>query len=570
MRSSKLLVKPRRRAALRPAAAALGALALASCAVAHVGKLIVKGDTISMIKRPPGAPASSPSSVPIMVFGLDGVSRALLYELLRAGKLPNLAELLGGDALAHADLDNHLLTNLPSTTMPAWTSTFTGVGAAESGVPNNEYFVRETKTFECPAPVTFLDSAPTLAIYTEGYMNKLVGATTVYEKIRQKDHDALIWVVMNHLFRGADTMLLAKRQVMAKAFESFVEKELSQLSGKSSRATYENLDRAVIDTLITHLKDDGPTPDMLTLYLAGTDLYAHVATEGPDEARKTYLTEVVDPSLAPLLAQMRARKMLDHRWIIVTADHGHTQVVHDAAHAIDTDEQDAPGVLHHLGWKLRPFRQTIGKNDPFNAVLAYGGAMGFVYLADRSRCTGEHACTWTEPPRYKEDVLPVAEAFFKNNEDGATAPGMKGALDMIFVRVPKPVFDDDLPFEVYVGGGKTMAIDAYLEAHPHPTYIAVADRLRELAVGPHGERAGDVLLLAHNGDRDKPEDRFYFAAPYRSWHGSPSRQDSEIPLIVANPKSDTATIAGIVEKVLGDKPYQRKVTDLILTLRERQ
>ena len=546
---------------------ALSAMIVVGCAVAHVGTLIVKGDTLQIIDRAPGSPASSPSSTPIMVFGLDGVSRELLYDLLRAGKLPNLAELLGGDALAHADLDTHLLTNLPSTTMPAWTSTFTGVGAAESGVPNNEYFVRESKTFACPAPVTFTDSGPTLEVYTDGYLNKLVSATTVYEKIHEQDHDALIWVVMNHLYRGADTMLLAKRQVMVDAFASFVEKELAQASGKVSRATYESLDRAVIDTLITHLKD-GPTPDVLTLYLAGTDLYAHVAVEGPDQARKTYLTEVVDPALGPLVAKMRERNMLDHRWIIVTADHGHTQVLHDDAHAIDTSDSDAPGVLKSLGFHIRPFKREVASSDPYNAVLAYGGAMGFVYLADRSRCTGEHPCMWIDPPRYKEDVLAVADAFYKNNEDGKAAPGIKGALDMIFVRVAKPVHDIDLPFEVYVGGGKTMTIDAYLETHPHPTYVAVADRMRELAVGPHGERAGDVLLLAHNGDRDKPEDRFYFAAPYRSWHGSPSRQDSEIPLIVANPKRDATSIAGVVEKVLGEHPYQRKITDLIMRLRE--
>ena len=46
---------------------------------------------------------------------------------------------------------------------------------------------------------------------------------------------------------------------------------------------------------------------------------------------------------------------------------------------------------------------------------------------------------------------------------------MKGSLDMIFVRKPRPVKEVDRPFEVYVGGGKTMPIDAYLDKHPHPT-----------------------------------------------------------------------------------------------------
>ena len=534
---------------------------------ARVGSLVITGDTIAMQKRPAGAAASSPSSTPILLLGLDGVSRDLLYEMLRAGQLPNLTELLGGDALAHAALDRHLLSNLPSTTMPAWVSALVGTGAGEHGVPNNEFFVRETRTFECPAPVSFVDSAPTLDIYTDGYLNRLAGRPTVYERIHDQDPNALIWVVMSHLFRGADTMYLTKRLVMVKAFEAFVEKQVAKASGKSSRSVYENLDRAVIDGLVGHLAS-GPVPDVLTLYLAGTDLYAHVADEGPDEARRTYLAEVVDPALAPLIARMRARGMLDHRWIIVTADHGHTQVIHDEAHAIGTGEDDAPGVLHQIGFHTRPFRRKVDASDPYNAVLAYGGAMGFVYLADRSKCPGRGGpCAWADPPRYREDVLAVAEAFRKNDQDGAAAPGMKGALDLIFVRVPRPVAEVDLPFEVYVGGGKTEPIDAYLKEHPHPTYVDVARRMHELAVGVHGERAGDVLLLAHNGDRDKPEDRFYFAAPYRSWHGSPSRQDSEIPLIVAHPHHQAAAIAAWVDQVLGDRPYQRKVMQIILGLR---
>jgi hypothetical protein len=201
--------------------------------------------------------------------------------------------------------------------------------------------------------------------------------------------------------------------------------------------------------------------------------------------------------------------------------------------------------------------------------MAYGGAMAYVYLADRSKCPGaQDRCTWSDPPRYREDVLAAAEAFFKNNQDGSLVPAMKGKLDMIFVREPKPVRDVDNRFEVYVGDGKTMSIDDYLRAHPHPTYVAVADRMKELAVGPHGERAGDILLLTHNGDRDKPEDRYYFAEPYRSWHGSPSKLDSEIPLIVAHRHHSRASIASWVKPILGDRPYQRKLADIIMKLRK--
>jgi hypothetical protein len=144
---------------------------------------------------------------------------------------------------------------------------------------------------------------------------------------------------------------------------------------------------------------------------------------------------------------------------------------------------------------------------------------------------------------------------------------MKGALDLILTRQPKPFEEDDLPFEVYVGDGQTMPLAAYLQAHPHPTYVELEARLRDLAVGPHGERAGDIMLIAHNGDRDVPDERYYFASPYHSWHGSPSRQDSEIPLIVANPKRSSAQIGERVAAVLGPAPRQQKVSDLLLSIR---
>ena len=540
--------------------------AFAAChAGVQVSELVIDGGAIALRKRTATEAQSDPASTPILLLGFDGVSRELLYGLVREGKLPNLTALIGG--LDHADLDERLLTNLPSTTIPAWTAVFTGTPAAVNGVPNNEYFIRETKTFAAPAPVTFVDSAATLEVYTQGAVNKLVLVPTLYEKIHATDPAALIWVVLNHFFGGADTMFVAERTAFVKMFAAFVEDGLPTEERKvTSRKPYEALDLGAIEALLSHL-DAGPVPDLLTLYISGTDLYAHVAREGPDQARRAYLVEVIDPALGRLVTKLRARGMLEHRWVIVTADHGHTPIIADEAHSIFTGNDDAPGVMK-AAWKLRPFRAKVAANDPYNAVLAYGGAFAFVYLADRSRCTGAAPCAWDAPPRYREDVLATAEAFYRNDMTGQAAPGMRGALDMIFVREPVPVTAVDRPFEVYIGGGKTMAIDAYLAVHPHPTYVDVARRLEELAVGPHGERAGDVLLLAHGGDRDRPEDRFYFAAPFRSWHGSPSRMDSEIPLIVANPHVRAAAIHAWVGAKLGDRPYQRKITDIVLGLRE--
>jgi hypothetical protein len=525
---------------------------------------LATGDSDQTLRhRPPGTPATSPGGPPILIVALDGMNRDLLYDMLRAGELPRLEELLGGDRLAHAYFDDHLLSTLPSTTMAAWVSAMTGATPAEHGVTGNEYFIRERREFACPAPVSFTDTDATLAVYTDHTLDHLAEAPTVYELMRRREPNIQIWVAMNHLFRGADHLLLAKKSAIGKAFAGFVEQAIVKATDADvSPKLYERLDDAAFDAVVDHLEKD-PLPDVLTLYISGTDLYAHIAKDGPDRARREYM-HLIDGQFGRVADVLRKRGRLDHEWVVVLADHGHTPVLHDKQHALAGDDAAPPVVLRHAGFRLRPFKRIVSDRDPFNAVLAYGGPMAYLYLADRSRCPGpKDRCTWQEPPRYEQDVLPAADAFFRANRDGP----MKDALDMILVRRPRPYADVDLPFEVYVGGGKTQSVEAYLADRPHPTYVALVERLHDLAVGVHGERAGDILLITHDGDVARMDQRYYFASPYHSWHGSPSRQDSEVPLIVANRGHDAASIGRWVRPRLGEHPYLERITDLLLGLR---
>jgi hypothetical protein len=75
------------------------------------------------------------------------------------------------------------------------------------------------------------------------------------------------------------------------------------------------------------------------------------------------------------------------------------------------------------------------------------------------------------------------------------------------------------------------------------------------------------LLLAHNGDRAERQDRYYFALPYHSWHGSPSKEDSRIPLIVAHPKRTTAELEATVRSFLGAHARAQNVGTLLVGLR---
>jgi hypothetical protein len=273
--------------------------------------------------------------------------------------------------------------------------------------------------------------------------------------------------------------------------------------------------------------------------------------------------------MAKLRKSLEKRRALHNRYVVVTSDHGHTEVVDDAEHALSTDsDEDPPGVLTRAGFRVRPFELEVSDDDDFNAVLAYQGAMAFVYLADRSTCPKRgQRCDFARPPRFEQDVLVAAEAFFSANQAGKYVRQLKGTLDMVLARRPRPAAERDLPFQVYVGDGRLLPVAEYLKEHPHPSYVALDERLRDLAVGPAGERAGDVILIANNGNRERPQERYYFSFRYHSWHGSPSRQDSEIPLIVAHPGLSTARIAQKTRAALGSEPRLQKFSDLLIALR---
>jgi len=332
--------------------------------------------------------------------------------------------------------------------------------------------------------------------------------------MREREPNILIWVALHQLYTGSDRLLFATSTVMAHALEEGLVKTTKTAAKTATlqtnppdRSLFQMLDEDVVRKVASALDDEGPLPDVLTVYLSGTDLYAHVAEEGPDKAQRAYLREVVDPAIGRLADVLRKRDALRDRWVVLTSDHGHTPIRNDNSHALWTEGDDSPpGLMRKSGYHVRPFREKVDADAKFDAVLTEGGATAFIYLADRSTCAdAQRPCDWLKPPRYTEDVLPLAEALYRNNLDGALTPHLKGTLDLILTRQPKPFSDTDLPFEVYVGDGRTMPVAAYLEGHPHPTYIELEARLRDLAVGPRGERAGDILLVAHNGDRDIPD-----------------------------------------------------------------
>jgi len=133
-------------------------------------------------------------------------------------------------------------------------------------------------------------------------------------------------------------------------------------------------------------------------------------------------------------------------------------------------------------------------------------------------------------------------------------------------RLPGAPGQNALPFMVW-DGEYLVPIPEYLAQHPRPDLKDLARRMNWLGVGPHGDRAGDIILLPR-ACADLPiQDRYAFAGiDHYSWHGSACEQDGHIPFILAQSKMNGRELKSIMDDFGGDSPSERELTPLVMSL----
>ncbi len=506
-------------------------------------------------------PARPDGSPRVIVLALDGVGAREFQDAVSRGGMPQVSALLGDELegeqglYAHGVAPNGVWSILPSTTFAAWTAVYTGAGVAESGVSGNEWFDRESMEFVAPAPVSVTEHDDALRVFADDLMHRWMAVPTVFEQANVRSY-----VTLAAQYRGADLLVRPDNETFADLVTSFAG---GAVSGETDRDTYSALDENAINRTLEAIEEHG-LADLQVVYFPGVDLYTHVAESSiPDQ--HSYLTDVVDPAIGRLLEEYRFRSALESTYVLLVSDHGHTPVLADERHALGTgDEGEAADVLDALGFRVRPFELDT-EDGAYQAVLAYQGALAYVHLADRSTCPGvEDHCDWPAPPRFEEDVMQAVRAFDEANRTGAHAWKLEGAIDLIFAREPRGV-DPSGPFQVW-DGEELVPVDTYLAANPRPDLVNLEERLETLGVGRYGHRSGDIMLLSRYREEDSLEDRYYFSALYRSWHGSPSRQDSEILFALARSASTGPELRSQMHDAIGETPSQLDVTPLILEL----
>ena len=512
----------------------------------------------------PAPPPASGSGPRMIIFALDGTTPAQLMEAIRSGKAPNLAGVLGKERdrglFEHGYAAPRALSILPSSTIAAWSAIFTGTPPALNGVVGDEWFERESGTFLAPVPVSALDTADVTKVVTGDLIGEELQKPTLYELIKKN-----INVAMLSVHRGATLYTTVSPASLTDFVAFLIKGALKGIDAEKSIAAA--LDLSATEKLIEAIEEKG-VADLQVVYFPGIDIFTHVA-EDPLASQVRYLEFVTDKRIGEVLDEYRKKGALDGTYVIVISDHGQIATLNDDQHKLGTDDEHSPfAVLKRSGYRVRKPLLTLGELDrDYQAVLAYQGFMAYVYLADRSTCAEEHQpCDWPKPARFKEDVLPALQTFYKANQSGENVPELKGTLDLIFSRAPMPPGQNAKPFQIF-DGQRLVPIAEYLKLHPRPDLLDLNQRMQWLGAGPYGNRAGDIVLLAKACTQLPIEERFYFAAvTHYTWHGSACQQDSHIPFILAQVGGSGERMRSVLQKFGGEAPTELMMTPLVREL----
>ncbi|MGH7960739.1 MAG: alkaline phosphatase family protein, partial [Candidatus Binatia bacterium] len=157
----------------------------------------------------------------VLLFALDGVGYDEFMQALRSGQFSHLQALLGTEKkdglFAHGYSVPDALTILPSTTMAAWSSVYTGEPPARTGVPGNEWFVREQMQFFAPGAVSVTETEHFLKMFTDGLVGDALQTPTLYELLGLRSHVSLAPV-----YRGASLLTTPEPKILMDFFATFV------------------------------------------------------------------------------------------------------------------------------------------------------------------------------------------------------------------------------------------------------------------------------------------------------------------------------------------------------------
>jgi hypothetical protein len=443
-----------------------------------------------------------------LLVDIDGLRPDVLSAGLEAGRLPNIARMLGGDGLERGLL-MPLLAPAPSITFTSQACLVTGAHPDEHGIPGNQFFDRfGTHHGGLPRHYAF-DVGDTLAaddavrVFTEGLAAQCLLAPTFHQITSVRGMRS---VSACHMY-ALDASLWLKPSLTRLARFT----KGGNLFGLSAP----EYDRHTLQKALDELAGSG-MPDILTVYFMGLDHESHV--HGP-QAQAGYLAEVLDPLLGELWDEIESTSGAKKPAVLIFSDHGQIGVPADDLHSIRLGfpfEREMGHLFDALGLDVHDFP---GEDPNCDAVVASNGGLAHVYLQNRLG-------RWADAPIFERDVLPVGRAFWEAHASGIYAAELHHALAGVFLRdVEHEGWGTD--YLALTPQGDRVSLEAWFAAQPAQYYADPVNRLHNLA----GPLVGDLLLVSNYASG------YYFSQPMPGVHGGLHPEDSWATLALGCPGS---------------------------------
>jgi hypothetical protein len=460
---------------------------------------------------------NAPPSPLLLLIDIDGLRPDVFRAALAAGKLPNLAGLLGGPDLARGTIIP-ATAPAPSITFCSQACLFTGAHPKDHGIPGNQFFDRfgtyngDGRHRGIPQFFAFdvgdtLEVDDAVRVFTDGLAAQRLMAETFYERMAAQGKTCV--VAGNMYAKGAQTWIKPSLANIARFTKG------GNLFGMSSR----EYDEDILTRLLAHLKQG--LPDVLTLYFMGLDHDSH--HYGPAHGQMPYLVDHVDPMIGKLLHTIHHSQFLIPNspfLVSIFSDHGQIEVIPDDPHSLRLGfpfDKEVGDFFTALGLDVHDYP---GEDPACDAVMALNGGTASVYLQKKDG-------HWAEPPLFERDVRPVARAFWQAHATGKYAPELRGALAGVLVRnVERDGWE--APFAALTPDGDLLPLPDWFATQPDGLYLDPVHRLNNQT----GLFSGDLLLISNYAGG------YYFGKEIHGVHGGLHPEDSHATLAYGCPGAD--------------------------------
>lgn len=452
----------------------------------------------------------------LVFIDIDGINPQVLYDMLdEPGS--NLGRIAGRGARVE-----RAVTVFPAVTLCCQASMFTGTWPGTHGILGNSWWDR----FSNPPRFRYYTDArtamgnygyamfgwPTLLLprkpglqFANDDLSKSV--ETIYEMAHRKGLRSM--QVFNQYSRGVDNWVVPSRTAMilfALAHEELLHNR------HWDKATFAHLFRA--------MRKGGELPDLIAFYISGHDNNSH---EHGAHDQAQYFKNFVDPLFGRFITEFEKHAPLEDLYFLITSDHGQANTIKDQEHVVDHALLgQILGAVGGGGFQLAARKKVLPTDTAIGNMEA--GATQF-HLINRE------TFNWADPPRFEQDIMPVAEAFSHYGKSGGRPP----FVDLLLVR-PAP----DQGYMVFENGALTD-----LE-----TYFADKDEIYPDAVrrvrGLECKRSGDIIVIL-----DYSQGYYFGDKPKAGEHGNLCAADALIPFVVSGPgiADQTIPFASLIDAV---------------------